>query len=96
MSFIWLALVCFEVIPYSLAQLYVATTIGTSFNYACIPLFFEYAVMTAYPASEAVVASFLTAGLNVVAIVFFFIFFIDGIGYKWMNYALILGNNFQI
>lgn len=89
--FIWLALLCFEVIPFSMWQLYVATILAVSFNYSCVPLFFEYAVMMAHPVPEGLVGAFLTGVLNVVALLFFLVFFIKDIGYDWMNYSLVIG-----
>eukprot|EP00095_Tigriopus_kingsejongensis_P006891 maker-scaffold125_size330479-snap-gene-2.12 protein:Tk06891 transcript:maker-scaffold125_size330479-snap-gene-2.12-mRNA-1 annotation:"hypothetical protein DAPPUDRAFT_102163" len=91
LCFVWLALLCFGVIPFSMWQLYAATIAAVSFNYSSVPLFFEYAVMMAYPIPEGLVGAFLTGMLNLVALLFFLVFFIKDIGYDWMNYALILG-----
>lgn len=50
---------CLEAVPYSLAQLYISSTIGVSANYACIPLWFEYAAMVTHPVPEGIVAAFM-------------------------------------
>ena len=89
--FLWLALLCLEVIPYTLWQIYVATITGSTLCYTCIPLSFEYAIMQAYPVSEGMVGSFLTGVFNFFVLIFLLLFFIPGIGYLWMNYLLVIG-----
>ena len=87
--FIWLALISFSLIPYSLAQLYVATIIGVSTFYACVPMLFELAVMIAYPTPEGLVGSYLTGVYNFIACSFFLVMLIPNIGTSWMNYVLV-------
>ncbi len=60
-----------------------------SFNMACAPLFFEYTVEIAYPVSENLVASFLTAANNFVGFLFLCVFFDPYItDMVWMNYVM--------
>lgn len=87
--FIWLALLCLQFIPFSKWQIYVATIGGISCNFATNPLFFEYAVDLAYPVSEGLVATFLTAFNNFIGIIFLGVFFIPNITFTWMNYVLV-------
>lgn len=89
--FLWLALLCLEVIPYSLWQIYVATISGSTLCYTIIPLCFEYAIMQAYPVSEGMVGSFLSGVFNFFVLIFLLLFFIPDIGYLWMNYLLVIG-----
>ena len=90
--FLWLALLCLEVIPYALWQIYVATIAGSTLCYTIIPLSFEYAIMQAYPVSEGMVGSFLSGVFNFFVLIFLLLFFIPGIGYRWMNYLLVIGS----
>ena len=88
--FIWLAFISFSIIPYSLAQLYVATIVGIATFYACVPLLFELSVMSAYPTPEGLVGAFLTGVYNLVAASFFLVMLIPNIGASWMNYVLVV------
>jgi len=87
--FVWLMLMCLQVVPHSLTCLYVAVILATTINYCCIPLFFEMTVEIAYPVNEGLVGGFLTAFYNLVGIIFLFLFFIPNIGFKWINYSLV-------
>lgn len=89
--FAWLALISFEVIPYSLPQLYVATVAGTSSFYSCVPLFFELSLMISHPTPEGLVGAFLTGVYNVVAMVFLLVMMVPDMNVTWMNYLLIVG-----
>eukprot|EP00092_Neocalanus_flemingeri_P013308 GFUD01014343.1.p1 GENE.GFUD01014343.1~~GFUD01014343.1.p1 ORF type:complete len:513 (-),score=93.41 GFUD01014343.1:87-1625(-) len=88
-AFVWLMLMCLQVVPHSLTSLYTAVILATSINFSCIPLFFEMTVEIAYPVNEGLVGGFLTAFYNFTGIIFFFLFFIPNIGYVWINYLLV-------
>ncbi len=90
LCFTWLALLSFEVITYSLAQLYVATVLGVSAYYACLPLFFEFAIMIAHPTPDGLVGCYLTGVYNLVGFLFYMVLLIPDIGALWMNYALVV------
>eukprot|EP00094_Tigriopus_californicus_P004238 TCALIF_04084-PA protein Name:"Similar to dirc2 Disrupted in renal carcinoma protein 2 homolog (Xenopus laevis)" AED:0.03 eAED:0.03 QI:0/0/0/1/1/1/2/0/472 len=87
--FAWLALLCLQFIPFSKWQIYVSTIGGISCSFATNPLFFEYAVDLAYPISEGLVATFLTAFNNLIGMFFLGVFFIPNIKFTWMNYVLV-------
>ncbi len=89
--FTWLALISFEIIPYSLAQLYMAVIVGTATYYSCIPLFFELSLMISYPTPEGLVGAFLTGTYNVIAMIFLLIMMIPDMDVTWVNYVLIVG-----
>ncbi len=91
LCFAWLALISFEIIPYSLGQLYVAVVVGTSSFYACFPLFFELAIMISYPISESLIGAFLTGTYNFVVMIFLLIMMIPDMDVTWVNYVLIAG-----
>ncbi len=89
--FVWLALISLEVIPYSLAQLYVAAVVGTASYFACFPLFFELTLMISHPAPEGIVGAFLTGVYNVFMTIFLLIMMIPDLETSWMNYLVIAG-----
>ena len=41
-----------KVVEWDLWQVYVSSSLGAAFNYACVALYFESAVLTAHPVSE--------------------------------------------
>merc|ERR1719427_404418 len=88
-GFVWLMLMCKEVLPPSLPSLYAAVIISTSVSFTCIPLFFEMTVEIAYPVNEGLVGGFMTGIYNFIAIIFFCLFFIPNIGFIWIDYLLI-------
>lgn len=68
--------------------MFVSVIIGSSFNYACSPLFFELAVELAYPVSEGVVGGFLTLCWNVVSVIFLLTMQMPMDSVLWMDYIL--------
>jgi len=87
--FVWLMLMCLEIMPHTLGCLYAAVILATSINFCCCPLFFEMSVEIAYPVNESLVGGFLTAFGNFTGIIFLLIFFIPNLGFVWINYALV-------
>ena len=88
-AFVWLMLMCLEILPHSLPSLYAAVILATSINFSCCPLFFEMTVEIAYPVNESLVGGFLTAFYNLTGIILLFLFFIPKIGFIWINYVLV-------
>ena len=86
---LWTLLLAARVIPFSEWQLYTSVISSQSFGFACSPLFFEYTVEIAYPVSENLVASMLTAGMNLVGFLFLCVFFFNIGTMVWMNYMLV-------
>ena len=86
---LWTLLLAARLIPFSEWQLYTSVISSQSFGFACSPLFFEYTVEIAYPVSENLVASMLTAGMNLIGIVFLSVFFFNLGTMVWMNYVLV-------
>ena len=87
--FVWLMLMCLQIMPHTLGCLYAAVILATSINFCCCPLFFEMSVEIAYPVNESLVGGFLTAFGNFTGIIFLLIFFIPNLGFVWINYALV-------
>ena len=85
----WTLLLAAKVIPFSEWQLYTSVISSQSFGFACSPLFFEYTVEIAYPVSENLVASMLTAGMNLLGFLFLCVFFFPIKSMVWMNYVLV-------
>merc|ERR1711936_370903 len=69
-SFVWLLLMCLQILPHSLGYLYIAVILASSMNFSCNPLFFEMTAEIAYPLSEGLVAGFLTAVGNLIGVFF--------------------------
>ena len=88
LGFIWLLLICLQVVAHSEVFIYIAVIASASVSFACYPIFFEMTVEITYPVHESIVGGFLTGFYNLVAIVFLLIFFIPNIGYLWINYVL--------
>eukprot|EP00756_Hemistasia_phaeocysticola_P033840 Hpha_TRINITY_DN16485_c2_g9::TRINITY_DN16485_c2_g9_i1::g.160463::m.160463/K15381/DIRC2, SLC49A3; MFS transporter, FLVCR family, disrupted in renal carcinoma protein 2 len=86
--FIAFALMCQKIIPFNLPCLYVLSTLGGFAINGTIPLFFELAVESAYPVSEALTTMVLTAGNNVACLLFLTAPSIRGLGTSWMNWVL--------
>ena len=89
LSFLWVLLLCERIIPFSHWQLYASVIAGTSFNFACVPLFFEYTVELAYPVTEGLVGGYMTVFNNAVGFVFLCVFFVKDISYVWINYVIL-------
>lgn len=88
-GFTWFLLLMNECLPFSKVQLFISVIIGSSFNYACSPLFFELAVELSYPVSEGLVGAFLTMSWNIVAAIFLLTMqtpFVKSV--IWMDYLL--------
>jgi len=88
-GFVWLMLMCLDIVPHSLETLYAAVILATSINFSCIPILFEMTAEMAYPVNEGLVGGFLTCFYNLVGIIFLFLFFIPNIGFVWINYVLV-------
>ncbi|XP_076055520.1 solute carrier family 49 member 4 homolog isoform X2 [Oratosquilla oratoria] len=94
--YFWLFLLTTNAITAMKWEVYVSITLGMSFSFAAVPLFFELTVEILYPCSDIVCGAFLTFLENFVGIIFLLIFFIDDIGYSWVVYALLGANAFAL
>ncbi|PSN41250.1 Disrupted in renal carcinoma protein 2 [Blattella germanica] len=88
--FLWVLLLTTQAIPFHKTCLYVAVLLGVSFSWSTQALFFELAAEIAYPVPEGIVGGYIAALANISSAVFFFVYFIPGIGIMWMNYCLLL------
>ncbi len=89
LSYVWLALLILDVIPYSLPQLYVSTVVATTGFVATLPLFFELALMISYPIPEGLVGAYLTGLLNLMFTAFLLVLMVPDMDYTWVTYVLI-------
>jgi len=89
---IWLTMTIDEVIPFTATQVWVSTIIGISMVCATRSLFFEFTAQVARPAPEGLVGALLNAGFNLVGVIFLSLYFLEdyGIGFSWINYALVI------
>ena len=91
---IWLALLCFQVIPHSKATIYISS-IGCMLSLRCIiALFYELLMEVHYPTSESLAS--LTWGQvgRLLSALFLGMFSLESAGilqgFDWMNYCLVI------
>ena len=91
---IWLALLCFQVIPHSKATIYISS-IGCMVSLRCIiALFYELVMEVHYPTSESLAS--LTWGQvgRLLSAIFLGMFSLESAGilhgFDWMNYCLVI------
>ncbi len=89
LCYIWLALLCYGVIPFSLWQLYASSVAAQALSFASTPLAYEYAAEIAYPVPEGVVGAFLSTFCNVATFAFLGVLWEDKTSVTWMNGALV-------
>ncbi len=78
-----------DVIQYSLAQLYISTVVASTGYVACMPLFFELALMISYPIPEGLVGAFLTGLLNFTFTIFLLVLIVPDMDYTWVIYVVV-------
>merc|ERR1712226_283188 len=86
---IWLGLICLQVIPFNIGSLYCATIHASGITYSSGPIFFEFTVELVYPVPEGVVGGFLTVVYNTTGMIFLFLFYIPALKSTpyWIPYA---------
>ena len=84
---IWFSLICLSVIPYSIIQVYVSTTLVGVCMYSTYPLFFELSIETAFLVPEACTSAFLVLSQSVIISVFLSLPVGNGL---WMNYVIMI------
>lgn len=89
---IWLTMTIDQIVPFSATQVWVSTIVGITLVCATRSLFFEFTAQVARPAPEGLVGALLNAGFNLVGVIFLSLYFLEdyGIGYSWINYALVI------
>lgn len=86
-SFLWFALMCSRILPFSLPLLYVATIVaGLAIN-GTIPLFYELGVETTHPIAEGATTGFLVLIQNLIQSCFLAVP-VDNVGTAWMNWTV--------
>jgi len=86
---VWFTLICFEVLPYSLVQVYIAASLTGFAMYATYPLFFELVIETTFPIPEACSSAFLVMTQAFVQAIFLALP-VNEVGTKWMNFSLMI------
>ncbi|XP_067687770.1 solute carrier family 49 member 4 homolog [Haliotis asinina] len=86
--YLWFALICIKVAPFSLVSLYVCLLTAQMPPTACAPLFFELACEVAYPVGEGTASVILTFTNQLGTIVFLFIMMIPHVGSMWLNWGI--------
>ncbi len=100
LCFVYLMALCFRWASFTLDRLYVATVLGVTLSYSCVPIFYEYAVALAAGGgggggdgggvSEVLVGALMSGAVNGVTGIFLLVFFVPGLGTGWMNWGLCL------
>ena len=95
---IWLGLICLQIIPFNLTELYFATILASSLTYASSPIFFEFTVELVYPVSEEVVGGFLTVGYSASGMLFLMLFYIPALQSSphWIPIALMVSTSIAL
>jgi len=87
--FLWYLLMCVDVLPVTLGQVYASLAGGVALQYATAPLLVELTVELAYPCHEGVVGAFLCVTFNLVGGVFLFLYWIPTECYLWSTALLV-------
>ena len=98
LCWIWLGLICLQIIPFNLTELYFATILASSLTYASSPIFFEFTVELVYPVSEEVVGGFLTVGYSASGMLFLMLFYIPALQSSphWIPIALMVSTSIAL
>ena len=98
LCWIWLGLICLQIIPFSLTSLYFATILASSLTYASSPIFFEFTVELVYPVPEEVVGGFLTVGYSGSGMLFLMLFYIPALQSSphWIPIALMVSTSIAL
>lgn len=91
---VWLALLCFQVIPSSKVTIYISS-IGCMLSLRCIiALFYELLMEVHYPTSESLATLFWGQTGRLLAASFIGMFSLESAGvlhgFNWMNYCLVI------
>ena len=98
LCWIWLGLICLQIIPFNLTELYFATILASSLTYASSPIFFEFTVELVYPVPEEVVGGFLTVGYSASGMLFLMLFYIPALQSSphWIPIALMVSTSIAL
>ncbi|XP_060067646.1 solute carrier family 49 member 4 homolog [Ylistrum balloti] len=89
LDFLWFNLILVDLIPSSLAQIYVSIITGTLLVNATVPLWFEMACEITYPIAEGITTVVMLMWLNTVGLVFLGLQMIPNIGTAWQNWSIL-------
>ena len=98
LCWIWLGLICLQILPFSLESLYISTILASSLTYASSPIFFEFTVELVYPVAEEVVGGFLTVGYSASGMLFLMLFYIPALQATphWIPIALMVSTSIAL
>lgn len=89
LDFLWFNLILIDVIPSSIAQIYISIIVGTLLVNASVPLWIEMACEITYPIAEGITTIVMLMWLNTVGLVFLGIQMIPNIGTAWENWSIL-------
>ncbi|XP_072020390.1 solute carrier family 49 member 4-like [Amphiura filiformis] len=89
LCFVWFVLLCYGVIQFNLASLYIScVSYGLLLNSA-MPIYFEMTVEGVYPVAEGIATGSINWLYNLTGLIFLFVMLIPDIGVLWMNWAVL-------
>ncbi|XP_046819208.1 solute carrier family 49 member 4-like [Vespa crabro] len=89
--FLWILLLENRILIFRKEELYAAVILGMSASWSTPALFLELASEIAFPVSEAIVGGYMIFLANLIGTLFYFSYFIPGIGDRWSTYC-VFGN----
>lgn len=88
--FLWFALLVQEILKLDLVQLYISAIIASFTMGGTIPIYYEICCETTYPTtSELIIGGVEQLGVNITSVAFYLLFFVPGIGDKWIAWAML-------
>ena len=98
LCWVWLGMICLQIMQFSLASLYFSTILASSLTYASSPIFFEFTVELVYPVSEEVVGGLLTLGYSASGMLFLMLFNIPALedNPHWIPIALMVSTSIAL
>ncbi|XP_033744298.1 solute carrier family 49 member 4 homolog [Pecten maximus] len=89
LDYLWFNLILVDIIPRSIAHIYVSIIVGTLVVNASVPLWMEMACEITYPIAEGITTVVMLMVLNIVGLVFLGIQMIPNIGTAWENWSIL-------
>ncbi|XP_015187539.1 PREDICTED: disrupted in renal carcinoma protein 2 homolog [Polistes dominula] len=86
--FLWVLLLENQILIFRKEELYAAVIFGVSASWSTPALFLELASEIAFPVSEAIVGGYMIFLANLIGTLFYFSYFIPGIGDRWSTYCV--------
>ncbi|KAI4487660.1 hypothetical protein M0802_011973 [Mischocyttarus mexicanus] len=86
--FLWVLLLENRILIFRKEELYAAVILGISASWSTPALFLELASEIAFPVSEAIVGGYMIFLANLIGTLFYFSYFIPGIGDRWSTYCV--------